>query len=128
LKRCDYQLCSLALRLILVVRLFLTHQYGAINHLRVYGQYSLSYVLKLYLKIYFIKYTFFQVLHRKRSSIAQRSVRSRKLSNVHKGLGWVTKIYYLQLLSASESTLSRWLHLQLLASIPFQGGLTSGML
>jgi hypothetical protein len=35
-------------------------------------------------------------------------------------LGWVTKIYYLELFRASEGTLSRWSRLQ------FQGGLTSG--
>jgi hypothetical protein len=35
-------------------------------------------------------------------------------------LGWVTKIYYLELLCASEGTLSRWsrLHLQSLAPTP----------
>jgi hypothetical protein len=35
-------------------------------------------------------------------------------------LGWVTKIYYLELFRASEGTLSRWsrLHLQSLAPIP----------
>jgi hypothetical protein len=35
-------------------------------------------------------------------------------------LGWVTKIYYLELLRASEGTLSRWsrLHLQSLAPTP----------
>jgi hypothetical protein len=41
----------------------------------------------------------------------------------------VTKIYYLELLRASEGTLSRWfrLHLQSLAPTPqLQGGLTSG--
>jgi hypothetical protein len=58
-----------------------------------------------------------------RSSIAPQSVRfgvrSRKLSNVAVGQsldGW-PKIYYLELLRASEGTLSRWslLHLQSLA-------------
>jgi hypothetical protein len=35
-------------------------------------------------------------------------------------IGWVTKIYYLELLHASEGTLSRWsrLHLQSLAPTP----------
>jgi hypothetical protein len=35
-------------------------------------------------------------------------------------MGWVTKIYYLELLRASEGTLSRWsrLHLQSLAPTP----------
>jgi hypothetical protein len=43
-------------------------------------------------------------------------------------IGWVTKIYYLELLRALEGKLSRWsrLHLQSLASLQFQGGLTSG--
>jgi hypothetical protein len=40
----------------------------------------------------------------------------------------VTKIDYLKFLRASEGTLSRWswLHLQLFAPTPVQGGLTSG--
>jgi hypothetical protein len=52
------------------------------------------------------------------SSIAPRSVRfgvwSRKLSNVGQALDGWPKIYYLELLRASEGTLSRWsrLHLQ----------------
>jgi hypothetical protein len=43
-------------------------------------------------------------------------------------IGWVTKLYCLQLLRASERTLSRWsrLHLQSLVPAPVQGGLTSG--
>jgi hypothetical protein len=48
--------------------------------------------------------------------------RSLKLSNVPNGqsVGWVTKIYYLQLFRASDGTLSYWfwLHLQSLAPIP----------
>jgi hypothetical protein len=60
-----------------------------------------------------------------RSSLAERSVsfgvRSRKLSNVGQSLdGFIIlpKIYYLELLRASEGTLSRWSrqHLQSLAS------------
>jgi hypothetical protein len=35
-------------------------------------------------------------------------MRSRQLSNVHKGQRWVTKIYYLELLHASEGTYSCW--------------------
>jgi hypothetical protein len=44
-------------------------------------------------------------------------VRSRKLSNVYRSLDGRPKIYHLELLRASESTLSRWsrLHLQSLA-------------
>jgi hypothetical protein len=58
-----------------------------------------------------------------------RSVRfgvwSRKLSNVGQSLDGWQKIYYFELLRASEGTLSRWsrLHLQSLAPTP---GLTSG--
>jgi hypothetical protein len=44
-------------------------------------------------------------------------VRSRKLSNVFQSLDGLPKMYYLELLRASENTLSRWsqLHLQTLA-------------
>jgi hypothetical protein len=44
-------------------------------------------------------------------------MRSRKLSNVGQSLDGWPKIYYLELLRASEGTLSRWsrLHLQWLA-------------
>jgi hypothetical protein len=47
-------------------------------------------------------------------------VRSRILSNVLNVHGWVTKIYYHELLRASEGTLSCWsgLHLQSLAPTP----------
>jgi hypothetical protein len=56
----------------------------------------------------------------RRSLIAPRSVRFgmrlRKLSNIGRSLDGWPKIYYLELLHASEGTLSRWprLHLQLL--------------
>jgi hypothetical protein len=56
-----------------------------------------------------------------RSTMAPRlvyfGVRSRKLSNVGQSLDGWPKIYYLELLPASEGTLSRWsrLHLQSLA-------------
>jgi hypothetical protein len=55
------------------------------------------------------------------------SVRSRKQTNQRLVIGWMIKIYYLELLRASEGTLSRWsrLHLQSLA-LQFQGGLTLG--
>jgi hypothetical protein len=58
-----------------------------------------------------------------RSSMAPRSVRfgvrSQKLSNVGQSLDGWPKIYYLELLRASEGTLSRWfrLHLQSLPPI-----------
>jgi hypothetical protein len=52
-------------------------------------------------------------------AVSALGVRSRKLSTRSQCpvLGWVTKIYYLELLRASEGTLSRWtrLHLQSLA-------------
>jgi hypothetical protein len=43
-------------------------------------------------------------------------------------IGWVTKLFYIQLLRASEGTLSRCsrLHLQSLYPLQFQGGLMSG--
>jgi hypothetical protein len=42
------------------------------------------------------------------------------LHSLYAPLGWVTKIYYFELLRALEGTLSRWsrLHLQSLASTP----------
>jgi hypothetical protein len=67
----------------------------------------------------FIEYT--NYIHIVRSSMASRSVgfgvRSRKLSNVGQSLDGWQKIYYLELLRASEGTLSRCsrLHLQSLA-------------
>jgi hypothetical protein len=61
------------------------------------------------------------LLRTERSSMAERSerfgVRSRKLSNVGQSLNGCPKIYYLELLRASEGTFSRWsrLHSQSLA-------------
>jgi hypothetical protein len=57
---------------------------------------------------------------------ARRAIAEAKHRSQRPVLGWVTKIYYLELLRALEGTLSRWsrLHLQSLAQ--FQGGLTSG--
>jgi hypothetical protein len=40
--------------------------------------------------------------------MAARAVRPRKLSNVGQSLDGRPKIYYLELLRASEGTLSRW--------------------
>jgi hypothetical protein len=54
-------------------------------------------------------------------AVSALGVRSRKLSTGLNGqLGWVTEIYYLELLCASEGTLSRWsrLHLQSLTPTP----------
>jgi hypothetical protein len=48
----------------------------------------------------------------KRSSMAPRSVRIKQRSQ-WPVIGWVTKIYYLQILRASEGTLSRWSRLHL---------------
>jgi hypothetical protein len=51
---------------------------------------------------------------------AQRLNAKAKQRSYRSAMGWVTKIYYLELLRASESTLSCWsrLHLQSLASTP----------
>jgi hypothetical protein len=51
-------------------------------------------------------------------SSEQRLIAKDKQRSHRLVIGWVTKIYYLELLRASEGTLSRWLrlHLQLLAS------------
>jgi hypothetical protein len=54
-------------------------------------------------------------------AVSALGMRSRKLSTGLNGLlGWVTKIYYLELLRASEGTLSCWSrwHLQSLAPTP----------
>jgi hypothetical protein len=57
-------------------------------------------------------------------SMVERSVRSAiaeaKQRSQWSVTGWVTKIYYFELLRASEGTLSRWsrLHLQSLAPTP----------
>jgi hypothetical protein len=56
-------------------------------------------------------------------AVSALGVRSRRLSNVRKGhavIGWVTKIFYVEHLRASEGTLSRWsrLHLQSLTPTP----------
>jgi hypothetical protein len=53
-------------------------------------------------------------------AISALGVRSRKHWSQWPVIGWVTKIYYLELLRASEGTLSRWsrLHLQSLAPTP----------
>jgi hypothetical protein len=52
-------------------------------------------------------------------SVSALSVRSRKLATFSK-VRWVIKIYYLELLHASDGTLSRWsrLHLQSIAPAP----------
>jgi hypothetical protein len=51
---------------------------------------------------------------------AQRAIAEAKHRSQWPVIGWVTKIYYLELLRASEGTLSRWsrLHLQSLAPTP----------
>jgi hypothetical protein len=50
----------------------------------------------------------------------QRAIAEAKQRSQKSVIGWVTKIYYLELLRASEGTLSRWsrLHLQSLAPAP----------
>jgi hypothetical protein len=59
---------------------------------------------------------------------ARRAITEAKHRSQWPVIGCVTKIYYLELLRASEGTLRRWsrLHLQSLAPTQFQGGLTSG--
>jgi hypothetical protein len=51
---------------------------------------------------------------------ARRAIAEAKHLSQWPVLGWVTKIYYLELLCASEGTLSRWsrLHLQSLSPTP----------
>jgi hypothetical protein len=51
---------------------------------------------------------------------ARRAIAEPKHRSQWPVIGWVTKIYYLELLRASEGTLSRWsrLHLQSLAPTP----------
>jgi hypothetical protein len=51
---------------------------------------------------------------------ARRAIAEAKHRSQWPVLGWVTKIYYFELLRASEGTLSRWsrLHLQSLTSTP----------
>jgi hypothetical protein len=69
---------------------------------------------------FFIKYILTIQLTSSMAQWSVRSVRSRKLSNVLKRavIGWVTKIYYLELLRASEGTLSCWSRLHLLPLVP----------
>jgi hypothetical protein len=52
-----------------------------------------------------------------RRQCARRAIAEPKQRSQRSVIGWVTKIYYLELLRASEGTLSRWsrLHLQSLA-------------
>jgi hypothetical protein len=54
------------------------------------------------------------------SQCSRRAIAEAKHRSQWPVLGWVTKIYYLELLRASEGTLSRWsrLHLQSLAPTP----------
>jgi hypothetical protein len=55
-----------------------------------------------------------------RGRCAWRVITEAKQRTQRSVIGWVTKIYYLGLLRASEGTLSRWsrLHLQSLAPTP----------
>jgi hypothetical protein len=51
---------------------------------------------------------------------ARRAIAEAKQRSRWSVIGWVTKIYYLELLRASDGTLSRWsrLHMQSLAPTP----------
>jgi hypothetical protein len=55
-----------------------------------------------------------------RGQCARRAIAETKQRFQRSVIGWVTKIYYLEFLRASEGTISRWsrLHLQSLAPIP----------
>jgi hypothetical protein len=55
-----------------------------------------------------------------RGHCARRAIAEAKQRSQWSVIGWVTKIYYLELLRALEGTLSCWsrLHLQLLAPTP----------
>jgi hypothetical protein len=55
-----------------------------------------------------------------RGQCARRAIAEAKQRSQRSVIGWVTKIYYLELLRASEGTLRRWsrLHLQSLAPTP----------
>jgi hypothetical protein len=55
-----------------------------------------------------------------RGQCAQRAIAEAKHRSQWPVIGWVTKIYYLELLRGSEGTLSRWsrLHSQSLAPTP----------
>jgi hypothetical protein len=55
-----------------------------------------------------------------RGQCARRAIAEAKQHSQCSIIGWVTKIYYLELLRASEGTLSHWsrLHLQSLSPIP----------
>jgi hypothetical protein len=56
----------------------------------------------------------------RRGQCARRAIAEPKQCSQRPVIGWVTKIYYLELLRASKGTLSCWsrLHLQSLASTP----------
>jgi hypothetical protein len=55
-----------------------------------------------------------------RGQCARRAIGEAKQRSQWSVIGWVTKIYYLKLLRATEGTLSRWsrLHLQSLVPTP----------
>jgi hypothetical protein len=53
-----------------------------------------------------------------RGQCAQRAIAEAKQRSQRSVIGWVTKIYYLELLLASEGTLSRWSRLHLLSLAP----------
>jgi hypothetical protein len=55
-----------------------------------------------------------------RGQSARRAIAEAKLRSQRPAIGWVTKIYYIELLRASKGMLSRWsrLHLQSLTPTP----------
>jgi hypothetical protein len=65
-----------------------------------------------------------------RGQCAELMIAETKQCSQRSVIGWVTKIYYLQLLRASEGMLSRWswLHLQSLAPAPISRKVDAGRL
>jgi hypothetical protein len=53
-----------------------------------------------------------------RGQCARRAIAEVKQRSQWSVMGWVTKIYYLELLSDSEGTLSRWFQLHLQSLVP----------
>jgi hypothetical protein len=70
--------------------------------------------------VYFKVYNVFGTEELGGRAVSALSVRSRKISIVSRGSTWMGDQYYLELLRASEGTLSCWsrLHLQSIASTP----------
>jgi hypothetical protein len=94
---------------------------------------SLTYIIRYHLYMLGVRKSrniqiFLLIDQKSRSSMAPRwvrfGVRLRKLSNISQSLDGWPKVYYLELLRASEGILSRWsrLHLQSLRHPPTSTG------